>query len=127
MSDSHTDPDDIIQRIAEAGRNVRLGKGVVGKTGHAVLAVLAIWGVALWRLGPSLAQNIAVLVAAGLATAVFVWWTRATQAFAERNPAQAMLEGAEFLAYQRFEAATKGQLSPPSELKVLSVPKGTSE
>ena len=100
-------PDDIVRQIAEAGKGVRFGRGVVGKTGHAMIVVIALWGVIIWRLGDNAALN-AGLIAAGLVgTAVFVWWTLATQRFAERNPAQAMLEGAEFLEYKRFEAQTK--------------------
>lgn len=100
-------PDDIIRQIAEAGKGVRFGRGVVGKTGHAVIAVIALWGLIIWRLGDSMELNAALLAAGVVGTAVFVWWTLATQRFAERNPAQAMLEGAEFLEYQRFEAQTK--------------------
>jgi hypothetical protein len=122
-----TDPDDIINKIAEAGRGVRLGKGVTGKTGHAILALLAIWAIALWRLGPSLVQSAAVLLAAIAATSVFVWWTRATQAFAERNPAQAMLEGAEFLEYQRFEAAAKGRPIPQQDIKGITSAGGSED
>ena len=81
-----------------------------------MLAVLALWAVIAWRLGPELYVN-AMLVGIGLVASAFcIWWTYATQKFAERNPAQAMLDGAQFIEYKRFEAEAKGQLSAPSAL-----------
>jgi hypothetical protein len=54
-----------------------------------------------------------VFLAVGLiATGVVVWWVRATQEFAERNPGQAMLDGAQFLGYYKFEVQVKGQTLP---------------
>src|SRR3712207_2125779 len=41
-------------------------------------------------------------------TGAAVWWIKNMQNFAERNPAQAMLEGAEFMEFKRFEAQAKG-------------------
>ena len=122
MGNDLSDPDDVIRRIAEAGKGVKFAKGVVGKTGHAMLGVLALWGLIIWRLEGPIQSNSALLGAGLVGTIVFVWWTLATQRFAERNPAQAMLEGAEFLEYKRFEAQTKfGGLAslPPIETGVM--------
>jgi hypothetical protein len=62
-----------------------------------------------WRWSDNLLADAGLGLAGLVATGVFVWWTSSTQKFAERNPAQALLEGAEFLEYQRFEAQAKGQ------------------
>ncbi|WP_340644361.1 hypothetical protein [Phenylobacterium sp.] len=103
-----TDPNEIIRKVAEAGMGIRFGRGVVAKTGYAMLALLAIWLGIVWKLGPDLMQNL-FLVGTGLVASVLVvWWISATQRFAERNPAQAMLDGAEFVEYKRFEAQVKG-------------------
>jgi hypothetical protein len=73
-----------------------------------MLALMVVWGVVAWRWSADLLADAGLLVAGLAATAVVIWWVRSTQSFAERNPAQAMLEGAEFLEYQRFEAQAKG-------------------
>lgn len=49
-----------------------------------------------------------LLVIGLAATAFSIWWTKASQAFAERNPAQAMLDGADFIEYRRLEMQAKG-------------------
>jgi hypothetical protein len=55
-------------------------------------------------------------LAGGLAiTAIYVWWVRKSFDFAEKNPGVALLEGAELIEYQRFEAQAKGLLSPPQQ------------
>jgi hypothetical protein len=107
-SQEPSNPDDIIRRISEAGRGVRLGKGVVGKTGQVAIALMALWGVIFWRLNNNHWFNGALLLGGFCASGIFVWWASATQRFAERNPAQAMLEGAEFIEYKRLEAESKG-------------------
>jgi hypothetical protein len=100
-------PNDILRKVAEAGMGVRFGRGVVAKTGYAVVAVLVIWLGVVWRIGDSLVQNCFLAGAALVASALVIWWILATQRFAERNPAQAMLDGAEFIEYKRFEATSK--------------------
>jgi hypothetical protein len=108
------DPEDFVKRLAEGARSVRLGQGVVGKTTRAMLLLIPLWGLIVWRVTGNPWED-ALLVAIGLiATGAFVWWTRATHAFAQQNPAQAMLEGAELLEYQRIEAEAKGRISSSS-------------
>jgi hypothetical protein len=102
------DPDDLLRRAVEAGRNIKFGRGVVGKTSYAVMALIPLWVAIILRLSANMGLN-AVLMAAGIiASALIVWWVRATQRFAAENPAQAMLEGAELIEYQRMEAQVKG-------------------
>lgn len=101
-------PEGLIKRIAENGLGIRFGRGVVGKTSHVMIVLIVIWGIVVWRLGSDLMMNCFLIGAATIATAIAVWFTRSTQAFAERNPAQAMLDGAEFLEYQKVEAEIKG-------------------
>ncbi len=109
------DPNEALRSILEAGRNVRLGRGLVAKTGHAAVLNLAVWGVIAWRWTDSLVVDAGLLLIGGAATAFTVWWTNSTQRFAERNPAQAMLEGAEFLEYRRMEVQAKGLPPVPNQ------------
>jgi hypothetical protein len=117
MPDSDNDAVAMVRKLTEAYGRAKFGRGVVGKTGHAMIGLLIVWGVVVWRISGTWID--APLVLAGvIATVAFMWWTRSTQQFAERNPAQAMLEGAEFLEYHKFEAQAKG-LPPAAANSVL--------
>jgi hypothetical protein len=120
-----TDPTELLRKVAESGMGVRFGRGIVAKTGYAIVGVLCIWLGVVLKMGPSIVQN-CFLAAAGLvASGLAGWWVVATQRFAERNPAQAMLEGAEFIEYKRFEAQTKfGGSSSDSAIESGSVVPG---
>jgi hypothetical protein len=105
------DPTDTLKKVLESARNVRLGRGVVAKTGHVALANILVWAIIAFRLSDNLIVDAALLLIGVLATGFSAWWTRTAHSFAERNPAQAMLEGAEFLEYRKLEVEAKGQ--PP--------------
>jgi hypothetical protein len=126
MSDHGTnpgpfDPADWIKRLSESYRSVRFPRGVVGKTTQGMLGLFGIWGVLLWRWTDSLTMDLGLLASGLIASGVFMWWVRTTQAFAERNPAQAILDGAEFIEYKKFEAQAKG-LPPISSSILISDP-----
>jgi len=89
---------------------VRFGRGVVAKTGYAMIFVLAVWAIVVGRIGPSWTQDAFLIFGGLVATTVAVWWIWATLRFAERNPAQALLEGAEFIEYRKWEVEAKGGL-----------------
>lgn len=72
-----------------------------------MIALLVIWLSVVWKLGDSLVLNCFLLGSAVFASVLVVWWIWATQRFAERSPAQAMLDGDEFIEYKRFEAEVK--------------------
>lgn len=103
-----TDPNEIIRQVAERGLGIKFGRGVAAKTAYAMIALLVIWLGVIWKLGDGLMLNCFLIGAALAATAVDVWWIWSTQRFAERNPAQALLDGAEFIEYKKFEAEVKG-------------------
>jgi O-antigen ligase len=107
MSES-SDPLELVRKLAESFRQIKFGSGVVGKTSHGMLAVVGVWAIVAWRLSADFLQDAALLGAATAVTGLFVWWTLRTQAFAEKNPGLALLEGAQLLEYQRFVAQTKG-------------------
>jgi hypothetical protein len=83
-----------------------------------MIALIIVWGVIVWKLSNDAWMNGSLILAGAIITAVFMWWTRSTQTFAHNNPAQAMLEGAEFLEYHKFEAQAKGL--PPAGPSVLT-------
>jgi hypothetical protein len=59
------------------------------------------------------------LVGAGLLATLFGWWfVRGSQEYAQKNPAQAMLEGAELLEWQKMDMAAKGIGTLPSSAPI---------
>lgn len=97
---------------------IKFGRGIVAKTGYAVIGLIFIWLGVVWKIGDSIVMNCFLIGAAGAISLLVIWWIWSTQRFAERNPAQAMLDGAEFIEYKRFEAEAKGglRLTGPKEL-----------
>jgi hypothetical protein len=122
MSSTDADTPAWLKKLTESYSQIRLGKGVVGKTGQAMLMLLGVWGVIAWRWTDSLVTDSGLLLGGVAASSVFIWWVRSTQRFAHENPAQAMLDGAEFLEYHKFEAQVKG-LPPISGSILVNDPK----
>lgn len=97
MSSNGIDPADLVKKLAESYRGIKFGRGVVGKTSHATLGIIAAWGIILFRVSESLLLD-SVLLASGLiSTGVYCWWVHRTQKFAEANPGLALMEGAQLL------------------------------
>ena len=116
MTAGETDPTEIIRKLAESYRGIKFGMGVVGKTSYATLSIIGLWVVILFRASENLILD-AVLFGGGLiATAAYFWWVHGTQKFARENPGLALMEGAQLLEYQKWEAAIKGQPTPTSPL-----------
>lgn len=111
------DPTESLKKVLESARNVRLGRGVVAKTGHVALANIVVWVFVVFRWSDNLIMDAGLMLCGLVATCFSAWWTKAAQAFAERNPAQAMLEGAEFLEYRKLEVQAKGM--PPVNTDLL--------
>lgn len=108
-------PDDILASAIESSRNVKFGRGVVSKTSYVAALVGAVWITIAFRLGENLYANLGLLLAGCIATGFAFWYIRSSQKFAERNPGQALLDGAEFLEWSRIEAAAKGIPSPDND------------
>lgn len=102
------DPTDVLRGLSESYRSIRLRRGVVGKTGQAMLILLGIWGIIVLQLSDDPLRDKALFIAGLISTGIFWWWTKSTQDFAEKNPAHVLLEGAELLEYKRFETQFKG-------------------
>lgn len=101
--------DDWLQKL---GARLRFGPGVVGKSSAIGLAVLAVLGIAAWRIdnNPWLVAFIAV---AGM---VFAWWLiRRSFQYAEDHPETALLEGAELVAWRQMQMSSRDvPVIPPS-------------
>jgi hypothetical protein len=110
------DPTEVLKQALERAQSVKFGRGVVGKTGHVCLGVVVIWAIITARLGSDILTSSALVGAGLIATGFGAWWIRSVQSFAEKNPAQAMLEGAEFLEYQRLGIEAKGMGSQTGRL-----------
>ena len=107
------DPTELLRRLSESYRGIKFGRGVVGKTSYATLALFGLWGIILFRLNDAALWLDGLLLAAGvIVTAVYFWWVRATQRFAKENPSLALLEGTEFVEYEKWEAEIKGGPKP---------------
>jgi hypothetical protein len=109
------DPMDLARKLAETYKTIKFGRGVVGKTSHATLALLGAWGIILFRLSENIILDSVLLFGGLIVTSVYCWWVHRTHKFAEANPGLAMLEGAQFVEYQKWEHEVKGHTPlPPS-------------
>jgi hypothetical protein len=97
-----------LRNILESGKSIKFGRGVIGKTSHIAMANLGVWSVIVFRWGDNLVVDGGLMAIGLAATAFSVWWTKSSQSFANQNPAQAMLEGADFVEYRRMEMQAKG-------------------
>jgi hypothetical protein len=79
-----------IGNLAKLIGQASLGGGIVGKTSRAILALFGILAVVLFRLSGNPLLDVPLLVVAGVATAVFVWWICRTHEFAAKNPKSAL-------------------------------------
>src|SRR2546427_9769397 len=112
------------QSIAAAAEKIRFGPGVVGKATVALVAMFGVLAVVAWRLiGAPLEVILALLVVALLAVGTFAWFFRRTMAFAEKHPAQALLEGIELVRWQETAVAAKNTPpAPPSARVIMTEP-----
>jgi hypothetical protein len=107
-----TDPTEILKKLGEHYRGIKFGRGVVGKTSYVILGLIGLWTAIIFRLSPDMWLSGALFAAGLIITGVSIWWVRGTQAFAEKNPELAMLEGAELVEYKKWEAEIKGLSGP---------------
>jgi len=112
------DPMETITKALEHARNVRLGRGVVSKTSYVAAALLVVWVLVLWRWSDSAPMDGGLLLVGVLATIFAVWFIRSTRSFAEKNPALALLEGAELIEWRKLEVAAQGIPSPPKTILI---------
>lgn len=120
------DPTDILSKLVEHGRGIKFGRGIVGKTSHATFAVMGLWAAIVLKLGTNLWLDLGLGIAGVIGTGIYIWFVRGTRRFARENPGLAMLEGAEFIEYQKWEAEVKG-IRGPIRGEAIPDPSRTSE
>src|SRR5262252_7670791 len=101
---------EILNSIKEIGGVFKLGSGVLGKSAIAIGILLIAVIVAAARLHSDAAILAVIALGAG---ALFLWLHRVLK-FAGEHPDIAVLEGAEWSGYQRFQAAAKGFIPSPT-------------
>ena len=117
-----TDKPTIDQALAwlASAKGFKLGSGIVGKTGQVVLGLLILWGILVVKMTDNLYFD-GVLAGIGcLITLFVVWFIIKTHSFAQENPAQALLEGAEVLAYKQLENEMATANLNQNSMKVVS-------
>jgi hypothetical protein len=114
MSSPDVDPPAWLGKLTERFGHIKFPPGVIGKSSYVMIALLVLWAIVALRLSSNSSWHDPLLLVGIIATAIVIWWVWSTQRFAERNPGQAMLEGAQFLDYYKFEAQAKGLQLPRS-------------
>lgn len=99
---------DPIAYIKEVGGVVKFGSGVLGKSAIALGILLFAIVIAAARLHSD-GAIIGVLIVGAI---VFFGWLFYVLRFASKHPDIAVLEGAEWSSFQRFQAAAKGFIPP---------------
>lgn len=101
-----------ISKALESARNVRLGRGVVSKTSYIAALPLLVWGIVVWKWSENLTTDAGLSFVGIVATIFAAWFIRSTRDFAERNPALALMEGAELIEWRKMEVAAQGIPAP---------------
>lgn len=103
--------EDILGKIAEsAGGAFRFGRGIVSRSSVVVLVFMVAVVVAEYGLRDDYLR----LAALGMAAVVFFVWHFASLRFTAKHPDIALLDGAEWTAWKRWEMTAKGLPAPPS-------------
>jgi len=109
---------DFIAQLKEVGGVFKFGSGVLGKSAIALGVLLIAVIVAVSRLH----SDMAILATIIIAVLLFAGWFRYVLKFAGEHPDVALLEGAEWMGWKRFEAAAKGYIPKIPEKEPTSLP-----
>jgi len=109
------DLDPILRRFGLTGgyRRVTLGRGVVGKSTSGFLGLCGVFGIVAIGLVWA-GQPIYLLALAVLAACVYFYFQHSVLGFANKNPATALLEGADFVKWHQAEIGAKDLKEIPS-------------
>lgn len=102
---------EFLNTMKEFGGVFKLGSGVLGKSAIALGGLLVSVVIAVARLHSD-SSIIAVIV---IGTFIFFGWFGLVLKFAGDHPDAALLEGAEWSGYQRFQATAKGYIPKEAE------------
>jgi hypothetical protein len=110
---------DIINTVKEVGGVFKFGSGVLGKSAIA----LGILMIAVIVAAARLRSDGAIIAVIAMGALIFFAWFAYVLKFAGAHPDAALLEGAEWSGYQRFQATVKG-LAPSAVDQHLTLPTG---
>jgi hypothetical protein len=111
-----------INYLKEIGGVFKFGSGVLGKSAIAIGFLLCAVIVAVFRLHSDLAIFGVILIGAIF---YFLWFFKVLS-FADKHPDLALLDGAEWTSWKKFEAAAKG-LTPSFEDRTPALSPATSD
>jgi hypothetical protein len=104
-------PEDFLHTVKEVGGVFKFGSGVLGKSAIALGVLLIAVIVAAARLH----SDGAIIAVIAIGAVIFFGWFAYVLKFAADHPDAALLEGAEWSSYHRFQAAAKGHIPSPAE------------
>ena len=104
--------------LREIGEAFKLGSGVLGKSAIAVGILIIVGGIAIYHLK----SDTSILIALSLIVVAFFLWFFPVIRFVDKHPDAALLEGAEWSGYHRFQAAAKGYTPQLPEKQPTSLP-----
>ena len=107
-----------LKSLKEVGGIFKFATGVLGKSAIVLGILLVVAIVAVWRLH----SDVAIFGTVVLAALSFFLWFYPVIKFAGKHPDIALLEGAEWSGFQRFQAEAKGYSPKPSERHAISAP-----
>jgi hypothetical protein len=108
--------------MKEIGGVLKLGSGLLGKSAIA----LSIWEGIILIAVVRLQSDWAIMSAIALGGIGFFVWYFPVISFAKKNPAEALLEGAEWSGFQRYRAEAKGYMPSANDLQQQSLPNGAT-
>jgi hypothetical protein len=98
------DEDNMLSTWKHFAGSFRFGKGLLGRSSIALVALMGLGLAAICRLRSDL-QIIAVFAVCAL---IFLIWYFRVERFANKNPLEALLEGGEYTAHHQMLLAAKG-------------------
>lgn len=112
--------DELIARIAQsAGGAFRFGRGIVSRSSVVILVFMVAVAAAAFTV-----PGTAKLWVLAIGAVLFLVWHFSSLWFTVRYPDIALLDGAEWTEWKRWEAAAKGLPHPPLSDRRITDPEG---
>lgn len=122
MTDESDQNLNLLQRFTEKAGKIKLAQGLVGKmTQIAILTSASLATIACLTKSVYIEASCVVLIGT-----IVLYVVYSTLKFARENPATALLEGAEFIQYQKEVQASKYSLSGGNPDDIHSIPDPTA-
>lgn len=99
--------------MKEVGGALKLGSGLLGKSAIVVGILEIVVFAAVCRLH----SDVAIVGGVFAGAAIFFVWFFPVITFAKEHPAEAMLEGAEWSGFQKFQTSAKNFTPRPEDMR----------